>query len=245
MTRFFLRPSQFVGDQAVLEGSDAHHAVHVLRMRPGDRFHAVDEAGMEHLVEVVTISDAQVAGRILSSARPEREPHLYLGLLQALLKGKRMNLALNQCTQVGVRRFQLVRTRRVVARLPADRIESRLARWREIIKGAAEQSGRTAIPDIISPIPWREAVDAAVSEGPCIVLYEGEAPPLKSVLDGLGRTDRLWLGLGPEGGFDESEIEEALAAGAQLASLGPRILRAETASVVAAAIALYACDTGR
>jgi 16S rRNA (uracil1498-N3)-methyltransferase len=238
VTRFMVGGEQIVDGRIVLTGPDARHAARVLRLQAGDRFAAVDESGLEHVAEILAVSRSEVVGRILSSTRPDREPRLRLGLLQAVLKGERMDQVLRQCTELGVAEFRLVETRRVVARVPAGRLEGRLARWREIVRSAAEQSGRTTLPAILPPAPWRNALAAATAEGPSIVLYEGDARPFGAVLDEIGRPERLFLGLGPEGGFDDGEIASARAAGAHIASLGRLILRAETASVAAAAIAL-------
>jgi 16S rRNA (uracil1498-N3)-methyltransferase len=207
----------------------------VLRLRPGGRITLLDDSGLEYVAKLGEVEGGQVRGRILSAAPAEGEPRLQIALFQALLKARSLEAILQRCTEVGVSRFVPIVSGRCVARRVSP---ARLARWRRIIREAAEQSQRGRLPEIRSPIPLEEALRTMDGEALSLIPWEGGGESLASALGGA-RPQRVNLFIGPEGGFAEREIELARAHGLIPITLGPRILRAETASLVAATAILY------
>jgi 16S rRNA (uracil1498-N3)-methyltransferase len=244
--RFFVDPALLGGDRVVLAGAQAHQISRVLRLKPGDRVVLVDGAGQEFVARLDEVRSSAVTGTI-EAVRPSRpEPSLILTLYQALVPRDRFETVLQKGTEVGISRFvPTVCERSIVP--GGDRVdEGRLERWRRIVTEAAEQCERGVIPEIANPVRFPEAVRAAREDlAPALVAWEREeAASIRAGLDlalgwrPLGRTP-LGLFIGPEGGFTEAEIELARRQGARTVSLGPRILRTETAGPILAALALY------
>jgi 16S rRNA (uracil1498-N3)-methyltransferase len=237
MHRFFVPPDTLADGRTVeLDDALAHQMARVLRLRPDELVVLLDDSGDEWLVRLTGVSPQRVSGAI-EQRRPGRgEPRLRLTLYQAPLKGDQMSHVLQKGVEVGVSAFVPVLTERTIARGVDER---KLVRWRQIIREAAEQSGRAQLPRLQPAVALADIVPAAA---PCLVLWEGETGRgLAAALAGLGRP-LLSLGLvvGPEGGLAPAEVARLAAAGAPSVTLGPRILRAETAGLVAAAVVLYA-----
>ena len=170
---------------------------------------------------------------IVFEPRPARVPALQLVLCQALLKADRFEWVLQKGTELGVGAFVPLITRRVVA--GRDGAAAKLERWRRIVTEAAEQSGRTRVPALRAPVPLGTALAMPGARVMCWEQYAG--PGLRDVLVAAG-DGPLCLFIGPEGGFAPEEAAEAQRVGARLVSMGPRILRSETAAIAAAALAL-------
>jgi 16S rRNA (uracil1498-N3)-methyltransferase len=210
----------------------------------------LDGGAHEYVVRLDEVRSSAVAGTVEAS-RPRRpEPRLLVTLYQALVPRDRFETVLQKGTEVGVSRFVPVWCERSI--VPGgDRIdEHRLERWRRIVTEAAEQCERGIVPEIAAPLRFTEALAAAGGAGPLLVAWERERG--RSSRDGLRETlagsadgpdavsgRSIGLMIGPEGGFSNLEIEAAREAGAVTVSLGPRILRTETAGPILAALALY------
>ncbi len=218
-----LRP----GDLSVrIAGPDLRH-LRVWRLASGDRLRVLDGAGGEHDVVLERVGAREATGRIVASARPVRESPLELVLAPALLKGAKMDLVIEKATELGVRRLAPVVTRRVVGR------GAHLERWRRIAVAAAQQSGRTAIPVVDPPVPL-DGLVTAPWPGMRLMPWEGEADRR---LDALPEHAAHAVALvGPEGGFADDEVALARAHGFVPLSLGPRLLRAETAALAIIAL---------
>jgi ribosomal protein L11 methyltransferase len=214
------------GGIAVVTGAELHH-LRVRRLRSGDEVVCFDAAGNEYAARVASLSSDSATLQLDPPSRPKRESPLVLTLAQAVLKGDHLDLVVEKTTELGVGEIVLFDCERAVARPSKARVD-RLTR---IAESAAKQSGRLQVPSIRGPLDFRQALAAGA-----IVFHPPS--PLRLGHD-LGAFPALRLVVGPEGGFTAAEIEAARAAGCHLVGLGPRVLRAETAAVVACGLCQY------
>jgi len=217
-----------VGAEVVIEGAVAHHLVHVLRVAPGHRMRVVDASASVFEVEVVAVSPLTVAARSVAAA-PGADPDTAVELWIPLLKGGRTDDLIRQLTELGVSRLVPFTSEHSVVRLEGRRAEERRRRWEAIARSACGQCGRTEAPVVA-------AVRGLPEEGPGVVFDERPGPRPAEVLRGEAARRLL---VGPEGGLSPRELERLAALGWRRAWLGPRVLRAETAAVAAAVLALY------
>ncbi|MGD9496434.1 MAG: 16S rRNA (uracil(1498)-N(3))-methyltransferase [Armatimonadota bacterium] len=245
MTRIFLGDRQIAGDTATVTGPDAHHLLTVLRMRPGDRFTVVDERGAEREATIVNGAPGVVTAHLGAPREQRVEPAAALTLYHGLPRSSRYETALRMCTEAGVTGFVPVLSARSVLRLSGEACARKQQRWARIVEEAAQQCGRTVIPRVAAPLPWRDALEHFVASGaagvmPSATLARARVASLGAVVADLAEEGvmRLALFIGPEGGFDLQEEASAREAGIALVSMGPRILRSETAAIVAATICL-------
>ena len=166
-----------------------------------------------------------------------------LTLVQSLPKGEKIDLILQKCTEIGVTEFVIVETSRAVPRIAPDRMPGKLERWRAIVREAAEQSGRTRVPDVAGILPFKEALKRIEGRGTGIIAWEEEKGlSLTSMIPRLKGSGEVVILVGPEGGFAPEEVSAAKSAGIAPVSLGPRILRTETAAIVGSALIIYGLD---
>lgn len=246
MRRFFVQPGSIHGRDVTLGADLAHRLARVLRLKPGDRVVLASGGPVEHEVELTAVSPRSVTGVVIGERPAPPEPGLELVLYQSLIRPQRFELVLEKGTEVGVSRFVPVVSGRSQVR--PERDTARLDRWRRIVTEAAEQSGRGRPPVVDPPVPLAEALASA--PGLRLLPWEGGVSGARraSPLQGLGaclraqrqRPATVSLFIGPEGGFEAEEVEAARRSGCALVSLGPRILRSETAGIVAAALVMEA-----
>lgn len=207
------------GDRVVIAGPDARHLARSLRARPGERIAVVEPAGRLLTVRLEAVADDRVSGRIESEVEHRPEPAHAVTLAVAMLPASALELTLSRCTEAGAAGFVLVDAERSVAK------GARPQRWATICREAAMLAGRLTVPPVSGPLrfaaAWSQAAD------PYLLDRGGE--PIERMPDGAT------LFVGPEGGW--SPAERALA-GDRVRSLGPRVLRADTAAVVALALAI-------
>lgn len=244
MTRVFIDQELGLDESVIITGEDAHYLLRVVRVQPGEGLTVVDTVGRAYEVVVAACTPLQVEARVVAALETGADPALQLSLYAAILKGKHFDWVLQKGTELGVSRFVPIVTERTIARPPKDRIEDRLERWRKIVSEACRQCGRSRPPEVTAPLDWSQAVADWHSRGePGLLPYEALAgegtADLKPMLRGLSHPGRVSVFVGPEGGFSLREVETARAEGLTCVSLGPRILRAETASMYAAAVVLY------
>jgi 16S rRNA (uracil1498-N3)-methyltransferase len=231
--RFLVPPDHIQGD-AVTFSADQWHQLHsVLRLRVGDRVRVFDGvAPVDRLVELV----GSGTGRVLERRRQAAEPRTCLVVCPALLHRDRFEPVLQKLTEIGAAAIAPLLTSRGVVRDAPD--DKRQTRWRAILREAAEQCGRGVVPELLPALPFSLAIQRAAGESRMVLAYEGERQrTLREALLGAGPIVSVFVG--PEGGFSPEEVDLATAAGARLTTLGPRILRSETASPVLAALVLY------
>ena len=240
MHRFFISPNQLRGPVVRFDDDQAHQMRRVLRLRPGARVLALDGQGWQYEVQLEEVSNSRVKGLVVTKSEAIGEPRVRLTLFQSLLQRDKFEWVLQKGTEIGVAEFVPVITRRSLVRDADDVGANKLERWRRIIKEAAEQSGRGALPSLSGPIPFAAAASEALSHSRTLIAWEGETTrTVRDVLGGLSEVASVALFIGPEGGFEAAEVEEATSYGTIPVTLGRRILRTETAAVVGAALVLY------
>lgn len=223
----FVAAAPALGGSVQIDGKRGHHLARVLRVRPGERGVAVF-AGREYELEVVTVDGARIDARVLAERPARGEPITAIRLLQALLPNPDFDAVLEGGTAVGIQRFVAVQASRSVGRPPAGR----LSRWEAIVESAAEQSHRGGIPSVTGPVTLSSALED-VSDGRLLALDPTASVPLAQAID---RSTSYTIAVGPEGGWTDEERSTLRARGALSVNLGPRILRARLAPIVAAAI---------
>ena len=229
--RFFVAADQVRGEMVSFSKQQSHQLRSVLRLRPGETVRVFDGAApVDRVAVLVDHATARIDGTCAHAAEPRTKLIVY----PALVQREKLESVLQKLTEIGAAAIVPVLTLRSVVREPPD--ARRVARWRSIVREAAEQCGRGVVPDVEPPRPLLGALDRAA--GTLVMAYEGEQQrDLKQALAGAGRIVSLFVG--PEGGYDPTEVAAAEAAGARLTTLGPRVLRTETASPVLAALVLY------
>jgi len=233
--RFLVPPGALDADEVRLPPEESHHAAVVLRLRRGERVVVFDGRGAEALVELTRVEPREVRARVVArSAALPRAPEVQVTLAQGIPRGGKMDDVIRMGTEVGVARFVPLLTRRSLVRPSA----ARLARWRRIAAEAAKQSRRPTVPEVTDPLPL-PALWAGEPAGPLLVPWEEERTGIGEVLPRLGPVRAVTVAVGPEGGFAPEEVAEARAHGAVTVSLGPTILRTETAGGVTVAMVLY------
>ena len=238
MHRFFLPADWIAEGTVVITGKPVHQLRNVLRLGAGDHITVLDNSGWEYEVELQRVDSSKVKGRVISKSPAAPEPHTKITLYQALLKGSNLEFVLQKSTEIGVAGFVPTICERCVAGEPDSK---RLSRWRSIIIEAAEVSRRGKLPVLHNPRSLTEAGKSA--SGISLLPWEGER--VRSIGDVLRshhqakKIPEVSIFVGPEGGFSYHEVEFARSWEIVPVSLGRRILRAETAGLVAAAITLY------
>lgn len=234
MSERFFSSQRITGDRATLDGPEAHHLLHVMRARVGDKVTLFDDSGAEFAATIESLGRTETTARILERREANRELPFVLEVGVALPKGDRQKWLVEKLTELGVAELVPLSTERGVAQPTA----SALDRLRRSVIEAAKQCGRNRLMKISEPHIWRDWIGAI---RPPIATRRLIAHPGGDPLSELAFNDDLatQIAIGPEGGLHDAEVEEALAAGWQTIDLGPRILRVETAAIaLAAAFAL-------
>lgn len=240
MHRFFVTPQQIMQLIVRFDDDQAHQIRRVLRLRPGDRVLVLDGAGRQYEVALEEVTGARVTGLVASQSSATGEPAVRLTLFQSMLKREKFEWVLQKGTEIGVHTFAPVITRRSLVRDTEDVKPEKIGRWQRIIKEAAEQSGRGLLPRLLTPMPFAAAITEAPGFDRTLIAWEGDAQAsIREALAGSGRVEDMGLFIGPEGGFEPQEVQEAVEMGAIAVTLGRRILRTETAAVVGAALVLH------
>lgn len=228
--RFFLPAECFDAGNVLFTPAAAHQIRRVLRLRTGDTVITLDGSGMEYITRLEQVG-ALVSGDIVHARWNEAEPETRLTLYLGLLKATKLETVLQRCAEIGVSRFVPVQTARSVAREPGS---GRRERFEAILRESAELCGRGRIPSIGETLSLDQAIAEAIAAGPAVMLWEEEHETLLREVSSSERS----IFVGPEGGFEAGEAGRAAAAGITLATLGRRVLRAETAAIAASAMLL-------
>jgi 16S rRNA (uracil1498-N3)-methyltransferase len=237
--RFFIDPANITPPTVTLGGDIARQLKTVLRMLPGETIVVLDNSGREYTVTLTEVEKQSVRGQIIAQRICPAEPGLHLTLYQGTLKAQKFEWVLQKGTELGVSRFVPVICQRSVVN-KAEAVAGKYARWADIIREAAEQSGRGRLPELAPAMPWPDAVRDAQSAALALIPWE-EAPAehtLRAAID-ASVSGSIVLFIGPEGGFSAPEVALAQAGGVQAVTLGPRILRAETAGLAACAAIMF------
>lgn len=250
MTRLFIDRELAPDLRLTLTGDRAHYLLRVLRARPGTEFTGIDPTGRRSLLRIEECGEDALEAVVVSVAEPAPDTRPDLHLYAAALKGGNFDLVIQKATELGVGRITPIITARTVSRPPKERVDKRVRRWQTIAEEACRQCGRGNVPAVDAPLQWQEALaEWREARTPGIIPYEALAGEdehsLRAILMETKPLRSLAAFIGPEGGFTPQEIDEATAAGVRPVSLGPLILRAETASVALCAIVMYEMETER
>ncbi len=239
MHRFFIRETDIEGQLIAISGSDAKHIREVLRMKPGDKLELVSELWV-YSCEITQSDRSKVEALILSRNNKMNEPKLSISLYQGLPKSAKMEYILQKCTEIGVKRFCPVITGRSVVRITdIKKEEKKLDRWRQVLEESAKQSMRDIVPELTNIMKFEDMLKDLEGKTILVPYEEEEERTLTEFFRKHKGSDNLAIVIGPEGGFEETEIERLKDAGAEVVTLGRRILRTETAGLVVASICLY------
>lgn len=241
MDRFFVgkKNINLENKTCIIEGEDVKHISKVLRCRIGEELEICDNDNNEYICEITNIDKSQVELNIVEVVDIKRESDLKIKVYQGLPKGPKMEMILQKLTEVGVDEIILVQTKRTVVKVDDKKEDKKIERWERIIYEAAKQSKRGKIPKLRGVLSFKEALADMKENDFNIAPYENERT--KSIKQAIKGVDIKNIGIfvGPEGGFEDTEIKSIEEIGGQSVSLGPRILRTETASLVASSIVLY------
>ena len=235
MANFFVDRDGFWCDPVEIYGEEANHMIKVLRMKVGEKLTLFDGDGNCVDGEIEKIENKMVFVKVLNRYASESEPKLKITLFQAIPKNPKMDLIVQKATELGVNMIKPVNTKRIVAKIDK---EDKIARLNRIAFEAAKQCGRAYVPPVSAPISFDEAIELMKDYDAAIIPYECEKDgKLASALPkGI---KNLAIIIGPEGGFDEAEVKKTIEAGIKPVTLGKRILRTETAGLIASALCLY------
>ena len=248
MIRFFIHPEQIAEDGVTLEADDAHHLRTVLQAKPGDVIAVLDGTGREWPAVLESVGKTRAEARLGEPFTPDTEPTTKITVAQALPKvTDKMEQVLQRGTEIGVSRFWAFASERSLTHLNGDRHAKRLARWQSIVKTAAEQAHRAVLPTVRAEGGLRDVLATASDYDLALLAHpNAHLPLLRDVLSDsprMGGRGVILLLVGPESGFTDAEAAQVQAAGAQAVSLGPRVLRTETAAMVMAAQILFAWES--
>lgn len=251
MTRIFSKCKISSAQKMILfEGEEVRYLYNVLRFRQGDTVTICDANGVDHTGVVSEISPAKAVLSLVASVKNEAEPPYHVFLYQGAAKGERMDFVIQKAVELGADRIIPTVTMRSIAKYKANDSGAKISRWQKIAEEAARQSGRANIPEVSAPMTFVSAVHEAAEKCDLILIpwEEENKSTLPQVInrfvDQFGSSwkdekKKIAVFIGPEGGFDSSEIDIAIQSSASPVSLGKRILRTETAGMAVLAMLLY------
>lgn len=240
MRYFFIEPSLVTGPVASITGTEAHHIKNVLRLKPGDGLKLFDGTGFEYEALIIGVSAKDVAVKIQRKLEAAAPPGARIIVAQAFLKEKKMDDLVRKLCELGVARWMPFFSQRAIPKPDARRLADRCRRWQRIATEAVKQCRRIDMPRIGDALSFEEILDFSDGCDLKLVFWENET---RRLTKGLASEDnfpqKIMVMLGPEGGFSEQEINMVWNRGFISAGLGPRILRAETATIAAVTLVQY------
>lgn len=244
MPKFFTSRENISDTQIIINSEDAKHIKKVLRLSEGDEITVCDGRGIDYSTIITEISANRILCKIKDSRVCDTEPSVKVTLYQGLPKASKMEYIIQKTTELGISRIVPVKLSRCVVKLEnADAERKKTERWQKIAYEAAKQSGRGVIPDVSEPMTLDEAIEDMKSSELSFVPYECETETrLKNVIDGNRNAKNISFIIGPEGGFDITEIEKLQNSDINTITLGRRILRTETAGEAVLAMMMYGLD---
>jgi 16S rRNA (uracil1498-N3)-methyltransferase len=239
MARFFIAKSAIEGNRGVVSGEELEHLRRVLRLGPGDRITVFDDSGREHDAVIRSVKSDSAAIEITRSYEPRRESILNLTLAVALTKGEKMDFVVEKATELGVHTIAPFSSTYAVPKLNESKIAARTERWKKVALSAAKQCGRTQVPKLLPLCGFSQLIGAAWPDTLKLCFWEKENVQSLHQLQDRGGVKSVLIAVGPEGGFSSEEAAQAAGHGFHLVTLGRRILRAETAAIVALSLAQF------
>ena len=241
MQQFFAEPSWIRENKIFMQGSDVNHIRNVLRMKPGEDVRVNDGRGKTYLCCISSYEEQTAVLDILKELDSDTELPSRIILFQGLPKGDKMEWIVQKAVELGVYAIVPFAAKRSVVKLDEKKAAKKQARWQLIAKGAAEQSGRGIIPEVSTVRTFAEALGMAGELDVVLIPYELEEGMKETarVLENIECGQSVGIFIGPEGGFEEEEVERAKEAGAYAITLGKRILRTETAGLTTLSVLMY------
>ncbi|CCQ94323.1 Ribosomal RNA small subunit methyltransferase E [[Clostridium] ultunense Esp] len=240
MQRYLLSKEKIIEEKIIFTEEDLHHILHVMRFQVGDKVIVGDGQERAYLVELTSLSQKKGEGIILEPLYEERELPVKVTLAQGLAKGEKMDWIIQKATELGVFAILPFTSSRTIVKLDKTKAQERILRWQRIAKEAAEQCHRTHLPQILPPVPYEKLLQMAQGYDFSFIPYEKEGSrSLFPFVERIPVNRRILVVIGPEGGFSEEEVQRAEKAGIYPVSLGKRILRTETAAIVALSVFVH------
>lgn len=245
MYHFFVEPGAICGKEITITGKDVNHIKNVLRMKPGEEISvSTTESSAEYRCIVKELSDDAVVCDLAFIKEEGNELPSKIYLFQGLPKGDKMELIIQKAVELGAFEIVPVEMKRCVMKLEPKKAPAKIARWQAISEAAAKQSKRTVIPEISMPVSFKKAIEMAKECTHRWVPYEmtDGMPHTRDLLNSVNPGESVAIFIGPEGGFDQSEIDLAKEEGFEIITLGKRILRTETAGMVVLSLLMMKLD---
>lgn len=246
MNRFFGKSENIFSEYIIIDGADVNHIKNVLRMKTGEEVMVSGGNNTDYHCRISEISDDEIRLSIVERLESDKELPARIHIFQGLPKSDKMELIIQKCVELGVYEIIPVSMKRCVVKLDDKKASSKIARWQAISESAAKQSGRSIIPCVRNVMSYKEALNYAFTMDYTIVPYElaEGMEATKAALANIKPGMDVAVFIGPEGGFDVSEIAEAGEKGMVPISLGKRILRTETAGLAVMSIIMYHLEIG-
>lgn len=241
MHKFFIPVENFCDDQVIIKGDDVKHIYKVLRLSNGDRISVNNCKGKEFIGEIANINKECVTVNILEEIQLNNESPVSITLYQGLPKSSKMDFIVQKSVEIGLTSIVPVVTERVISKSDVSEFK-KTDRWVRIALEACKQCKRSIIPQVSSPINFDDMLQRIDSADLIVVPYENQENfGIRTMLREINKTGikSIAVIIGPEGGFEEEEIIKLKSVGAYIVTLGPRILRTETAGLVTASILMY------
>lgn len=244
MPRFFVNRSDVTDSEIFISGSDVNHIKNVLRMNVGEEISVSDGEGRDYFGKITALDKDLVTVHIENSWDSFVELPARIYLFQGLPKADKMELIIQKAVELGVYEIIPVMMKRTIVKLDPKKEGKKLTRWQGISESAAKQSGRGVIPKVAAPMDFKQALALAKTLDATILPYEKARgmDAARALIHDMKDKKSIGIFIGPEGGFDESEVALAEAAGAHTMTLGHRILRTETAGLAALSILMFELD---
>lgn len=242
MHRFFVEEPAMGENSITITGGDVNHIKNVLRMSVGDKICVINgQNNKEYYCEITAVGNDAVDTRICEIRESDQELGNEVVLFQGLPKSDKMELIIQKAVELGVHTIVPVSTDRTVVKLDAKKEANKRKRWMSISESAAKQSGRLRIPEVTPIVSYREALEMAKKMDVRLIPYElaEGMEKTRELMSSIQPGQSVAVFIGPEGGFESSEIEKAMEIGAWPITLGKRILRTETAGLVTLAMLVY------
>ena len=241
MQHFFVSPEQVKEEKIYVEGGDVNHMKNVLRMKPGEEVWVSDGEGMDYFCSVEGYEEKEAVLRVVKKEVSQTELASRLILFQGLPKGDKMEWIVQKAVELGAYSVVPVSTRRCVVKLDNKKAEKKVSRWQQIAESAAKQSKRMLVPEVHSVMTFKEALVYAKELDVLLIPYElaKGMKETKELIRSIEPGKSIGVFIGPEGGFEEQEVADAMEAGAKPITLGHRILRTETAGLAVLSVLMF------
>ncbi len=240
MPRFFVRPEDVIQNKIKIFGDEYNHIKNVLRLKCGEKITVSDGTGTDYTAVIDSFESNSVVASILSSQSSTTEPPIDVVLYQGVPKSDKMDLIIQKSVELGIKKIVPVLTERTIVKFENEKdINTKVSRWQRIALEASKQCNRGVVPVIERPMAYSNAIESSKDSDLRIIPFENEKDnTLKSILKCDSKKSISFF-IGPEGGFSEDEVIRAKLSGVVPVTLGPRILRTETAGFVVLSILMY------